>query len=216
LCLCATDRVLDLGCGVGFGTIRMAERGVGRVTGLTISPSELRRATRAAATSASAGAIELIEGSFDRLPREAFDAIVAVESLKHSVDLSCTLQAVYRALVPGGRLAIVEDVFNGDPGCSTARALACDWLLTRLYDEADYACALPQATWRVVDVTAGVRFGGRLMRTLRAAALRGGLSWAGPSRAVALRAFRGGLQLEKLYAAGMMRYVGMFARKSGG
>lgn len=215
LALRSSDRVLDVGCGVGFGTIRLAERGVARATGLTVSRCELDWATRAASRSRRADAIQFIEGSFDRLPHSAFDVIVAVESLKHSTDLGGTLCALHEALVPGGRLVVVEDVFDGDPSCASARRVVDDWLLTTLYREADYAAVLSPPTCRLVDLTSGVRPSGRLALAGKLTALSLALPWLGPSRAAALRAFRGGLHLERLYAMGMMRYVAMFSAKVG-
>jgi hypothetical protein len=108
---------------------------------------------------------------------------------------------------------VVEDVFEGDASCNSARQVVSDWLLKKLYREADYAAAVPSGSWRAIDLTAGVRSSSRLAIFARSAALRAALPWAGPSRAAALRAFRGGLHLERLYAAGVMRYVAMFWSK---
>lgn len=206
----STDRVLDVGCGVGFGTIRLAEKGVAQATGLTISRGELDHATRAASRSSRARALEFLQGSFDQLPRGTFDVIVAVESLKHTADLSGTLRGLHGALAPGGRLVVVEDVFDGDPSCASARCVVADWLLTTLYGEADYAAALSPASHRAVDLSAGVHPSGRLALAGKVSALNLALPWQRPSRAAAFRAFRGGLHLERLYAMGMMRYVAMF------
>ena len=213
--LLSTDRVLDVGCGVGFGTIHLAERGVARATGISISRRELDRASRSASWSARADVIEFLERSFDRLPHGPFDVIVAVESLKHGDDLGRAMRALHGALAPGGRLVVVEDVFEGDPWCASARRVVSDWLLTALYREADYSAALSPAECRVVDLTAGVRPGGRLALAAKLAALNVALPWQSPSAAAALRAFRGGIHLEKLYASGMMRYVAMFWSKTG-
>jgi SAM-dependent methyltransferase len=215
LALRSTDRVLDVGCGVGFGTIRLAERGVAGVTGLTISGRELEHAARAGARSARAESIDFLEGSFDRLPHGPFDVIVAVESLKHSDDLRCTLGGLYGALAPGGRMVVVDDVFEGDPSCASARSVVRDWHLATLYAEADHASALSPAACRMVDLTSGVRPGGRVLSAGKLAALNVALLREGPS-AAAFRAFRGGIHLERLYAAGMMRYVAMFWSKASG
>jgi len=211
LALRTTDRVLDVGCGVGFGTIRLAERGVAHVTGLTVSKAELERASRATARSRRADAITIVERSFDRPPSGAFDVIIAVESLKHSDDPSGTLRGLYEALAPGGRLVVVEDVFDGDPTSPSAQRLVADWLLTSLHQESDYMAVL--APNRVVDLTGGIRPSGRLALAMKLAALNVALPWVGSTRGAALRALRGGLHLERLYAAGMMRYVAMFFSK---
>lgn len=206
----STDRVLDVGCGVGFGTMRLAERGVAHATGLTISRRELERATLAASRSRHAAALDFLEGSFDRLPRGPFDVIVAVESLKHSSNLGRTLTGLREALAPGGRLVVVEDVFDGDASSPSAGVVVRDWLLEALYREADYIGALSPAPCRVVDLTVGVRHSAPLALAAKLAGLALALPCQGTSSAAALRAFRGGLHLERLYAAGAMRYLAMF------
>lgn len=208
------DRVLDVGCGVGFGTIRLAERGVAHATGITISRMEFTRALEASSRSSRSGAIEFIHGSFDRLPQEAFDVVVAVESLKHSADLTITLRGLADAMVAGGRAVLVEDVFAGDPARRDARRLAEDWRLARLYTEGDYVRGLGSRC-RVVDLTPAVSRNGPVTRTARLVALNTALMWPGATRA-ALRAFRGGLHLERLYAAGAMAYKAFFFSKDGG
>lgn len=207
-----TDRLLDVGCGVGFGTIRLAERGVERATGITISPRELEFASEAATRSPRAKAIEFLERSFDRPPPGPFDVITAVESLQHATDLPRALRALYETLAPGGRLGVVADLFDGDPQCSRARRLVSDWHLPGLYGEADYTAALPLAPRRVVDLSAGVHLTARLARGVRLAALNVALLVRATPAA---RAFRGGVHLEALYATGQMRYMAMFWSKPG-
>jgi SAM-dependent methyltransferase len=211
----SADRVLDVGCGVGFGTIRLAERGVAHATGITISRQELSRARRASARSTRSGNVDFVRGSFDQLPREAFDVVVAVESLKHSADLRITLRAILDSMVPGGRAVLVEDVFVGDPARSDARRVVGDWLLARLYTEADYVMGLGGGGCRVVDLTPAVRRRGRVLLAAQRGALNAVWVWPGATRGAALRAFRGGLHLERLYAAGAMRYKAFFFSKDG-
>ncbi len=212
----STDRVLDVGCGVGFGTIRLAERGVAHATGITISQRELTWAVRAASRSHRSGDIEFRCGSFDELPRAAFDVVVGVESLKHSPDLHVTLRAILASLAPGGRLVIVEDVFDGDPRCASALGVARDWLLADLYREADYVAVFGDTGCRVVDLTAAVSRSGSLMLAGKLGALNAALRYQVPKRAAVLRAFRGGLHLERLYSAGAMRYLAFFYSKDAG
>jgi len=210
LALKGSDRVLDVGCGVGYGTLHLAERGVARAVGLSISEDELRHASRACAHSRWATAVEFVRGSFDRPPPGPFDVIVAVESLKHSTDLCLSMRGLRKALAPGGRLVIVEDLFDGDEASASARCVASDWMLSGLYSEADYREAWGSEPNRVVDLTSGVQYGRQAALALRLAALNLTLPLQGRSRATALRAYRGGVHLERLYAAGAMRYVAMF------
>lgn len=211
----SADRVLDVGCGVGFGTIRLAERGVAHATGLTVSAKELERAQTAAAASPRSADIRFMYGSFDRLPREAFDVVVAVESLKHSADLEITLHSILASVAPGGRAVIVEDLLVGDPTLADARHVVGDWLLTRLYAEADYRAGLAGTSARVVDLTSAVPRRGRLVIAAELGAVNAALAWPATTHMAALRAFRGGLHLERLYATGAMRYKALFLSKDG-
>jgi SAM-dependent methyltransferase len=208
------DRVLDVGCGVGFGTIRLAQRGVAHATGITISRRELARALRASSRSTRSGKIDFRYGSFDDLPREAFDVVVAVESLKHATDLGTTLQVILDSMVRGGRAVLVDDVFVGGPARADARRVVGDWLLTRLYTEEDYVVGLGGQRCRVVDLTRAVRRRHSLVVSAQLSALNAAMVWPG-ARATALRAFRGGLHMERLYAAGAMRYKAFFVSKGG-
>jgi len=207
------DRVLDVGCGVGFGTLRMAKRGVAQATGITVSHRELSRAREAALRSPSPAGVTFELGSFDRLPGRSFDVVVAVESVKHSPALDVTLQSILESMAPGGRGVIVEDLLVGDPKLADARRVAEDWLLSRLYTEADYTDVLGGRLGPVVDLTPAVRWRGRLTLAAELTAARTVSLWPTKKHAAAMRAFRGGLHLERLYATGAMRYKALFFTK---
>jgi SAM-dependent methyltransferase len=201
----SSDRVLDAGCGVGFGTIRLAERGVTRVAGISISELECARATRAA-SELRLDVIEFRCASLDQLPPDAFDAIIAIESLKHSTDLDATLRTLRAALKHGGRLLIVDDVFHGDRTSRSARHITADWSLTKLYSENDYLAALG-GTCQVTDLTARVRWSRKVILAAKLGVVNVALFWRQPARSLALRAFRSGLHLERLYARREMSYT---------
>lgn len=107
-------RVLDLGCGKGRFARRLAERGA-RVVGCDPSAGMLRAAV----------GIPRARAHARRLPfaNDAFDAIVAVEVFEHLEPDArvAALAECRRALVPGGRLLILD---------KNARALNVDrpWL----------------------------------------------------------------------------------------
>ncbi len=104
-------RVLDFGCGGGEVTLRMAALvgAEGEVVGIDIDPSILRLAKQEAAESNlpvtfyHLGAEELEEEA-------AYDFVYARYLLSHLQHPEVALEAMVRALQPGGRLA-VEDIF---------------------------------------------------------------------------------------------------------
>lgn len=104
--------VLDLGCGTGNVTLRLARRGL-RVTGIDLSPDMLEVARQKPVRDASvrwicAGAVELI----DHFERESFDTIVAVLLLSElsSAEQAESLRQCHRLLRPRGQLLLADEV----------------------------------------------------------------------------------------------------------
>ncbi len=106
-------RVLDLPCGDGFYTRRLAERlgPAGAVTGVDTNRTYVRDA-RTELTGRPAGAtIDVIVASFDRLPfpDEAFGFAWCAQSLYSLPDPVVVLRHLARVLRPGGILAVLEN-----------------------------------------------------------------------------------------------------------
>ncbi|MGI8921366.1 MAG: methyltransferase domain-containing protein [Solirubrobacteraceae bacterium] len=103
----AGARVCDVGCGYG-ATSRwlVAERGAA-VVGLTVSAAQHRHAL------ADLGGAEnpriLLRSWLDNgLPDQAFDAVIAIESISHMEDRARVMAECHRVLVPGGRLVVLD------------------------------------------------------------------------------------------------------------
>ena len=204
--------ILDAGCGVGFGTLRLAQRSAARVTGISLSEKELAAARRVAVHAGLAGTVEFARRSFDELPQATYDLVVAVESLKHSPDLAKSLRSLADSIRRGGQLVIVEDFPTGRLSGPAAERLQRDWGLARLYTENDYLAILGAQNCRCEDLTDRVRRRGRFVLGLKLALLAAWMPVTSRGRATALRAFRGGLHLERLYADRQMRYKALFCR----
>jgi SAM-dependent methyltransferase len=206
-------RVLDAGCGVGFGALRLARIADCHVTGISLSAKEIARAREIAVRMGVADRVEFLCMSFDDLPPGAYDLVVAVESLKHSSNLTRTLRSIQRCLKPGGQLIVVEDVGKGILDVAVAEQLAADWALTSLYTENDYVAVLGSDRCMVVDLSSFVRIGAARRFSPRRAVLGLLLRFVRANRASALRAYRGGLHLERLYAEGRMAYKAILYRQ---
>ncbi len=107
------DRVLDVGCGTGYLTRRMAARvgPDGAVTGVDASPPVLEYAGRRKQRPGSAPCTyrEGVAEALD-LPDASFDTVVTSLMLHHlPEDLRpAALREMRRVLRPGGRLLVVE------------------------------------------------------------------------------------------------------------
>ncbi len=106
-------KVLDLACGDGFYTRRLAARlGVGgSVTGVDLDPGYLFAATREAARHTGRATIDFVAASFDRLPFAdgTFDFVWCAQSLYSLPEPVVVLRHVARVLRPGGVVAVLEN-----------------------------------------------------------------------------------------------------------
>lgn len=96
--------VLELGCGTGRHTIRLAQAG-NTVTGLDLSPGMLAEARKKLAGYPN---VTLIEGDLFSLTLSGFDAVVTALVLEHVADLDGFFRLVSFALRPQGTLFLSE------------------------------------------------------------------------------------------------------------
>jgi SAM-dependent methyltransferase len=102
----ATGLVVELGCGEGFNTLRLAHAHPElRFLGLDLLPEHAARAAGAGTPNAGYAAAD-----FAHLPLApgSVDLAFSVESLAHALDTSAALAAVRTALSAGGRLVAIE------------------------------------------------------------------------------------------------------------
>ncbi len=206
-------KVLDAGCGVGFGTMLLAQQHDITITGISLSPSEIEQAKTNAQQAKLQHRVGFEVQSFDDMENE-YDAIIAVESLKHSLDLNHTLQVLKNALKPNGQLIIVEDFYHLEKLNSNAQNYIKDWSLTDAFREADYLKMLDAQAIEWQDMTAYMTPKRTVRLYCKLFLLTLGSWLKGKASLNVYQIFRGGIYLDLLYARGEISYKILHYRKT--
>jgi SAM-dependent methyltransferase len=100
--LVAGKRVLDAGCGTGYGLEILGEAGAGQLSGVDIAPEAVER------SQARVPAATVVQGSVHELPfdDDAFDVVVCFEVIEHVERQDDALSELARVLAPGGALVL--------------------------------------------------------------------------------------------------------------
>jgi ubiquinone/menaquinone biosynthesis C-methylase UbiE len=109
------DRVLDLGCGTGWASRRIARLVPGgEVVGIDVADEMLRRAEQA---SSGLKNVRYVWSSAERIPApdNHFTKVLSVESFYYYADQGKALDELRRVLAPGGRLFILINLYRDNP-----------------------------------------------------------------------------------------------------
>jgi MPBQ/MSBQ methyltransferase len=102
-------RVLDVGCGIG-GTSRYLAKKFGtdaQVTGITLSPMQVKRAQQLALEQNLPNAkFHVMDALAMDFPANSFDLVWACESGEHMPDKKKYVEEMTRVLKPGGKIVI--------------------------------------------------------------------------------------------------------------
>lgn len=201
--------VLDLGCGVGTTALRLARKHPVDVTGVSISPRQVEMARRFAAVETTLrGTVRFIHADFTALPADLrdIDLALAIESYVHASTPAAFFAGAARALRPGGRLVVVDDVCTTDATDPRLDDVRAGWHVPSLVPLAQTLARAGDAGLELTfsaDLSAYQRLGRPRDRLVRAAlpllrALRGRSQWAG--------AMVGGDALQRCHRAGLVDY----------
>jgi len=106
------DRILDLGCGTGWASRRMARvAGRGEVVGLDVADEMLRRAEQASSAFKN---VRYVWGSAENIAEadNAFSKVLSVESFYYYADQGKALDELRRVMAPGAKLFILINLYK--------------------------------------------------------------------------------------------------------
>jgi arsenite methyltransferase len=106
------DRILDLGCGTGWASRRMARIvTAGEVVGLDVADEMLRRAEQASSAFKN---VRYAWGSAEKIPEadNAFSKVLSVESFYYYADQGKALDELRRVMAPGAKLFILINLYK--------------------------------------------------------------------------------------------------------
>jgi tocopherol O-methyltransferase len=100
--------VLDVGCGFGGSALWLARHRGCRVTGITLSPAQVKRAAEQARAENLDDQARFLVMDANRLdlPPASFDVVWVIECSEHLADKARFLDSCARVLRPGGKLAL--------------------------------------------------------------------------------------------------------------
>lgn len=157
LALLPGQRVLDVGCGNGFPAVRIAEAHDVHVTGITVSPQEVTRATELAARSPAGDRVtfRLADAADPPADLGAFDAVFAIESLLHLSDQAGALSRLRGFARPGARLVVADlclrEPFTGD-GEAVLAGMSRTLEIAGINSEQQHRAGLEQAGWDLLEL----------------------------------------------------------------
>ena len=106
------DRILDLGCGTGWASRRMARLATaGEIVGLDVADEMLRRADH---SSSAFRNVRYAWGSAESIPEadNTFNKVLSVESFYYYADQGKALDELHRVMMPGAKLFILINLYK--------------------------------------------------------------------------------------------------------
>ncbi|WP_246258344.1 SAM-dependent methyltransferase [Amycolatopsis anabasis] len=167
------EHLLDIGCGTGGPAVRLAQRSGGRVTGITVSRTQIAKAADLARSAGAADRVKFVYGNAMDLDfeDESFDAAWAIDSYPHLSDRLKGLQEAWRVLRPGGHFLLTEFTQRGNPSEQELAAYRETWSCAPPLTPTELLTLADTAGFELVraeNMTQNCAFSGELMGILYA------------------------------------------------
>ncbi|MGB3735384.1 MAG: class I SAM-dependent methyltransferase [Ilumatobacter sp.] len=109
------ERVVDIGAGLGAGAMRVARSGA-EVLAVEPTPFVRRALTMRRFLSRHRARLDVVDGAAEAIPApdRSVDAVMAVNTMHHWIDVERGVAEIARVLRPTGRLLLVDEDFT-DP-----------------------------------------------------------------------------------------------------
>lgn len=193
-------QILDAGCGVGYGSIYLSKQWNCNVKGISLSDAEINKASEFIKNENLKNKVIFKQQSYDDLIPKSFDFIIAIESVKHSLDINKTLSSLKNALKPNGILLIVDDFLISETNSYLVKKYSRDWKLKVILKHHSFASDFTLKK----DLTPFVNTKSHALLNTSIFAL----SLLSPILKIA-PIMRGGLYLEQLFKKNIMKYYAL-------
>ncbi|PFH63110.1 hypothetical protein XA68_17754 [Ophiocordyceps unilateralis] len=112
------QKVLDVGCGVGGPAQQIARYSGVKITGINYNDYQIQRGTRYIAKAGLQDQISFVKGNFMQMEAQfepaSFDAAYSIEATSYAPCLKDVYLEIFKALKPGGILAVYELIMTDD------------------------------------------------------------------------------------------------------
>lgn len=213
--LAPNSKILDAGCGVGFGCFNLAKGYQSETLGISLSEQEIKNAKAFHTESHSELKCSFIQQSYDASYKNKFDLIVAIESLKHSFDVQKTVAHLYEQLNQNGQLLIIDDIWKSHEKNKRFTRFLSDWSLKDIYRYEDYVPnQFNKDHVQVFELDKYLPKKNKLSVSVKYHISHLMAQFASKRKTSLYKIYRGGFILDQYYLEGKMSYQAILIKKT--